>query len=129
MKSYSINYNHALDQQKGPAPNVTVTAALSLSGVLQSQGVPSLNDHSQQQHQQQQQQQQQQAYKRIGNININPNDNSRLLQQLIVQQHKLQEGKCSLAAKGLSKNMKILKKSQKFDVFKLFNPLRARIFH
>lgn len=81
LNSYSINYN-TLEHQKCPAPNVTVTASLSLSGVLQGQGLPTaINEKSQQ------------PYKRLGNVNItNPNDNSRLLQQLIVQQHKLQEG-------------------------------------
>ena len=34
----------------------------------------------------------------------------------------------ALAAKGLNKNMKTLKKSQKFVFFWLFNPLSARIF-
>ena len=78
LNSYSINYS-TLEHQKCPAPNVTVTASLSLSGVLQGQGLPTKS---------------QQPYKRVGNVNINnPNDNSRLLQQLIVQQHKLQEGK------------------------------------
>lgn len=82
LNSYSINYN-TLDHQKCPAPNVTVTASLSLSGVLQGQGLPAaINAKSQQ------------PYKRFSNVNINnPNDNSRLLQQLIVQQHKLQEGR------------------------------------
>ena len=55
-----------------------------MSGVLQGQGLVAANEKLQQ------------PFKRLANVNINPNDNSRLLQQLIVQQQKLQEGKKTL---------------------------------
>jgi len=71
---YSINYS-PLDQQQGPAPNITVTASLSLSGVLQGHTVASSAGKQQ--------------FKRLSTTNHN--DNSRLLQQLIFQQQQQQQ--------------------------------------